>query len=268
MSYVGPLINGGSLCWVLVKSVGGALQVALASKTYHAARLGQVQQSQICRTVQKSANYAVQVSDAGTMFYVGAALTYQLPSAALTAGMVFGFMNQAGFVPTVQTSVAGQLIQGENLSGATSIALSKQGALLIVMSDGANYILQSASPGDLVAQGRAGLQQHVDQFAGSQHGLYDDGEFYGTVSWKRRGDRLVERIWNFGVCVERLPDDQWVERLQRFHALFADAYGRCADPCRADRNSDHASDDAVDRPWHRARHARTGDFFSESQIEG
>ncbi|WP_322083974.1 hypothetical protein [Burkholderia sp. BCC1972] len=146
MSYVGPLINGGSLCWVLVKSVGGALQVAPAAKTYHAAQLGQVQQSQICRTVQRAVNYAVQVADAGTMFYAGAALTYQLPSAALTAGMVFGFMNQAGFVPTVQTSVAGQLIQGENLSGATSIALSKQGALLIVMSDGANYILQSASP--------------------------------------------------------------------------------------------------------------------------
>ncbi|AIO25918.1 hypothetical protein [Burkholderia cepacia] len=146
MSYVGPLINGGSLCWVLVNTVGGASPVAPASKSCHAAQLGQVQQSQICRTVQKAANYAVQASDAGTMFYAGAALTYQLPSAAATAGMVFGFMNQAGFVPTVQTSVSGQLIQGENLSGATSIVLSKQGGALIVMSDGANYIVLSASP--------------------------------------------------------------------------------------------------------------------------
>ncbi|NDV77133.1 hypothetical protein [Burkholderia cenocepacia] len=108
--------------------------------------LGQVQQSQIYRVVQKSANYAVQVSDAGTMFYAGAALTYQLPDAATTTGMVFGFMNQAGRIPTVQTTVAGQLIQGENLLGTASLALAKQGAMCVVMSDGSNYILRSASP--------------------------------------------------------------------------------------------------------------------------
>ncbi|AOK33972.1 hypothetical protein WL90_06715 [Burkholderia cenocepacia] len=108
--------------------------------------LGQVQQSQIYRVVQKSANYTVQASDAGTMFYAAAPLAYQLPDAATTTGMVFGFMNQAGSIPTVQTSVSGQFIRGENLLGATSLALTKQGALLIVMSDGANYIVLSASP--------------------------------------------------------------------------------------------------------------------------
>ncbi|WP_163126191.1 hypothetical protein [Burkholderia cenocepacia] len=108
--------------------------------------LGQVQQSQIYRVVQKSANYAVQASDAGTMFYAGAALTYQLPDASSTTGAVFGFVNQAGRIPTVQTSVAGQLIQGENLAGVSSIALAKQGAMLIVMSDGSNFIMLSASP--------------------------------------------------------------------------------------------------------------------------
>ncbi|RQZ78856.1 hypothetical protein DF056_20910 [Burkholderia cepacia] len=41
MSYVGPLINGGSLCWVLVRSVGGALQVPPATQSNHALQLGQ-----------------------------------------------------------------------------------------------------------------------------------------------------------------------------------------------------------------------------------
>ncbi|AIO23697.1 hypothetical protein CEQ23_22295 [Burkholderia cepacia] len=108
--------------------------------------LGQVQQSQIYRVVQKSANYAVQPSDAGTMFYASAALTYQLPDAATAVGSVFGFMNQAGHIPTLQTSVAGQTIQGENLLGAASLSLAKQGSMCIVMSDGSNYIPLSASP--------------------------------------------------------------------------------------------------------------------------
>ncbi|MGG2044129.1 hypothetical protein [Burkholderia gladioli] len=41
-SYVGPLLNGGGLCWVLVDSIGGARQVAPAVASSQAVQLGQV----------------------------------------------------------------------------------------------------------------------------------------------------------------------------------------------------------------------------------
>lgn len=44
VSYVGPLLNGGSLCWVLFECIGGAQQVAPATQSQHAVQLGQLQQ--------------------------------------------------------------------------------------------------------------------------------------------------------------------------------------------------------------------------------
>ncbi|WP_227747605.1 glycine-rich domain-containing protein [Burkholderia multivorans] len=41
VSYVGPLLNGGSLCWVLFECIGGAQQVAPATQSQHAMQLGQ-----------------------------------------------------------------------------------------------------------------------------------------------------------------------------------------------------------------------------------
>ncbi|WP_258179220.1 glycine-rich domain-containing protein [Burkholderia multivorans] len=41
VSYVGPLLNGGDLCWVLFECVGGAQQVAPATQSQHAMQLGQ-----------------------------------------------------------------------------------------------------------------------------------------------------------------------------------------------------------------------------------
>ncbi|MBU9564156.1 hypothetical protein KTE54_26080 [Burkholderia multivorans] len=41
VSYVGPLLNGGSLCWVLFECIGGAQQVANATQSQHAVPLGQ-----------------------------------------------------------------------------------------------------------------------------------------------------------------------------------------------------------------------------------
>ncbi|WP_244130877.1 hypothetical protein [Burkholderia pyrrocinia] len=41
VSYVGPLLNGGALCWVLFECVGGAQQVAPATQQKHAMQLGQ-----------------------------------------------------------------------------------------------------------------------------------------------------------------------------------------------------------------------------------
>lgn len=41
VSYVGPLLNGGNLCWVLYECIGGAQQVPPATKSNHAVNLGQ-----------------------------------------------------------------------------------------------------------------------------------------------------------------------------------------------------------------------------------
>ncbi|MCA8242819.1 hypothetical protein [Burkholderia sp. AU32262] len=41
VSYVGPLLNGGALCWVLFECVGGAQQIAPATQSQHAMQLGQ-----------------------------------------------------------------------------------------------------------------------------------------------------------------------------------------------------------------------------------
>jgi len=42
VSYVGPLLNSGALCWVLYDCTGGAEQIAPATQPAHAVQLGQV----------------------------------------------------------------------------------------------------------------------------------------------------------------------------------------------------------------------------------
>lgn len=41
VSYVGPLLNSGALCWVLFECIGGAQQIAAPTQTNHAVNLGQ-----------------------------------------------------------------------------------------------------------------------------------------------------------------------------------------------------------------------------------
>ncbi|WP_186150929.1 gp53-like domain-containing protein [Burkholderia gladioli] len=43
VSYVGPLLNSGGPCWVLVSCTGGAVQVPNATQSGHAVNLGQLQ---------------------------------------------------------------------------------------------------------------------------------------------------------------------------------------------------------------------------------
>ena len=42
VSYIGPLMNAGALCWILVDCAGGAEQIAPATQSQHAVQLGQV----------------------------------------------------------------------------------------------------------------------------------------------------------------------------------------------------------------------------------
>ncbi|WP_148289073.1 hypothetical protein [Herbaspirillum sp. B65] len=42
VSYVGPLLNSGSLCWILFECIAGAQQVAPATASQHAVQFGQV----------------------------------------------------------------------------------------------------------------------------------------------------------------------------------------------------------------------------------
>ncbi|WP_430226839.1 hypothetical protein [Paraburkholderia tropica] len=41
VSYVGPLLNSGAVCWILYECIGGAQQVAPATQSKHAMQLGQ-----------------------------------------------------------------------------------------------------------------------------------------------------------------------------------------------------------------------------------
>jgi len=42
VSYIGPLMNAGALCWILVDCAGGAEQIAPATQSQHAVQLGQI----------------------------------------------------------------------------------------------------------------------------------------------------------------------------------------------------------------------------------
>jgi len=101
-------------------------------------------QGLIQKFTSKSANYSVLASDAGTMFYCSAAITYTLPDATTCNGVAFGFSNNAGYAPTIKT-VSSQLIISENLS-TSSLTLSKNKAMAIVESDGSNWIVTYGTP--------------------------------------------------------------------------------------------------------------------------
>ena len=68
-----------------------------------------------------------------------------LPAAASATGSFFGFQNNTQNTPTINTAASNEKLISENLQ-VTSIALSKADSQMIVQSDGANWIVQSATP--------------------------------------------------------------------------------------------------------------------------
>ncbi|WP_407971472.1 hypothetical protein ACJ51O_08205 [Burkholderia pyrrocinia] len=90
VSYVGPLLNGGALCWVLFECIGGAQQVAPAVASQHAVQLGQVR-------LRLTAN---------TNFYVNAS-TGSDSNNGLTSGTAWATLQRAWNVIQQNYDVAG-----------------------------------------------------------------------------------------------------------------------------------------------------------------
>ncbi len=140
-------LNHGGTAWTLLVSTGAVVGPTPAAGDY-SNRLATTQSLGnvgITRFAEKSANYAISTADAGTMFYSTAAVTYTLPAAASATGSFFGFQNNTQNTPTINTAASNEKLISENLQ-VTSIALSKADSQMIVQSDGANWIVQSATP--------------------------------------------------------------------------------------------------------------------------
>ncbi len=97
----------------------------------------------------KSSNYALAPGDAGTLWYASAALTYSLPDATVNKGAVFAFMNINANPVTIatvgSTTAPTNYIIGESLA-ETSITLPMLYSHILLISDGGNWIVLSASP--------------------------------------------------------------------------------------------------------------------------
>jgi hypothetical protein len=84
VSFIGPLLNGGSLCWVLLRCDGGAQQVAPATQGDHAVQLQQLQNAVagvsqgrlLRRSIYVNVAGALQVSVNGSAF-ASASSTFQ-----------------------------------------------------------------------------------------------------------------------------------------------------------------------------------------------
>ncbi|MBR8228104.1 hypothetical protein KDX05_07235 [Burkholderia vietnamiensis] len=154
VSYVGPLLNGGALCWVLFECIGGAQQVAPATQSQHAVQYSQVR-------IRLTAPLTLYVSSSGSDSNSG-----------LTSGSPFATLNKAysvlqqnydlnGFAATIQVAngsyaaglaavgpivgsngAASVVVQG-NVSTPASVALTVGNATnCFSASKGAQYTYQ------------------------------------------------------------------------------------------------------------------------------
>ncbi|WP_186151049.1 gp53-like domain-containing protein [Burkholderia gladioli] len=62
VSFVSPLLNGGQLCWVLVKCTGGAVQVGTGSQSGHAVTLGQLLTGGTMQAIVNAAGFSLTAS--------------------------------------------------------------------------------------------------------------------------------------------------------------------------------------------------------------
>ncbi len=140
-SYVGPLINGGALCWVLVRSVGGAMQVPPAQQSNHAVNFGQL--GMLANNAAPIvANAALTQAQSGTFFEIFNGATIALPTAkkGLTYILSAGSSAQ-GFT----LSSPGPTIYNGGNSG-TSITFPA-GVTAVVYCDSGSWWVASVSGG-------------------------------------------------------------------------------------------------------------------------
>lgn len=125
VSYVGPLLNSGNLCWVLYECIGGAQQVPTATGSQHAIPFGQI---------QAGVNY---VAAGGTADALTATLASGLT--ALTDG--FPLTVKAAYANATTTPTL-NLTLGTTATGAKTIVKGAGAALSAGDIAGANHELQ------------------------------------------------------------------------------------------------------------------------------
>ncbi|WP_233831771.1 gp53-like domain-containing protein [Paraburkholderia sp. ZP32-5] len=121
VSFVGSLLNGGNLCWVLYECVGGAQQVGVATASNHAVPLGQMQdgQSGFSSVVTPANGATLDVTMLGELIQVGGGNTYTL--AALST---FATGNGLACINSSSAQVATINVTGSdefNLGSATNV---------------------------------------------------------------------------------------------------------------------------------------------------
>ncbi|WGS52662.1 hypothetical protein LFL96_31245 [Paraburkholderia sp. D15] len=138
VSYVGPLLNGGNLCWVLYECVGGAQQVAPAIAGQHAVQL---QQAQAMRGTYNG-TYAYNTSQTLTTAQIGAVVDFYGASAGtlyipqgstVPQGGSFYFVNVGTAILTIALYAGDQALPGGSIS-TTTIALQPGDDLAITRS--------------------------------------------------------------------------------------------------------------------------------------
>nr|WKF61918.1 hypothetical protein HUO10_006450 [Paraburkholderia busanensis] len=144
VSYVGPLLNGGNLCWVLYECVGGAQQVAPAVAGQHAVQL---QQAQAMRGqysgfygFNASQNLTAAQCQGGVVQWYGGIGILTLPSGASVGGnnVKTTFFNHGSGALTVPISGSGDFINTG--SGNLSSVTLQPGDDLVICWRGGNEI--------------------------------------------------------------------------------------------------------------------------------
>ncbi|AOK00198.1 hypothetical protein [Burkholderia vietnamiensis] len=194
VSYVGPLLNGGALCWVLFECIGGAQQISAASASQHAVQLGQVR-------LRLTAN---------TSFYVNAS-TGSDSNNGLTTGTAWATLQKAwntiqqsydvaGFVATVNVSAGsyaplaavGSIVGSISASSVQFVAAgaatvtNTSGVACFYATGGAQYTysgpwtLINNNPGASTAQA-SGAGSILIQGAGVTHGASNGSHLLANV---------------------------------------------------------------------------------------
>jgi hypothetical protein len=108
VSFIGPLLNSGELCWVLLSCDGGAQQVAPATQGEHAVQLQQLQDAVTGVSAGRLLRRSVYVNVAG-------ALQVSVNGSAFAAA-------SSNFEPLAQTNAVDVQVQGGGGSGGGAAA--------------------------------------------------------------------------------------------------------------------------------------------------
>lgn len=153
VSYIGPLLNSGALCWVLLECEGGAQQLADASHPQHAITAGQVLTASLgTATAAGSANAITASFPASpTAFAAGqpfAIISSATNTGAMTAVITLGGVAQAS-LPVVKANNA-PLVAGDFPVGYVGQFNYSPAFAALVMNNPVIAIASSVPPGTII----------------------------------------------------------------------------------------------------------------------